>query len=104
MKTCLQQYRGKNTILKILFTLYPNPVKEIATLNYTLPVDGLVTIQIFNSIGAIVNTLLNESKTNGKYSISFNVNEFPLGIYIAKIKLHGKGFDQFHVLRFIVNR
>jgi hypothetical protein len=89
---------------ELLATLYPNPVKEIATLNYTLPVDGLVTIQVFNSIGAIVNTLLNESKTNGKYSINFNVNEFPPGMYIAKIKLHTNRIDQVRVIRFIVSR
>lgn len=89
---------------ELLMTIYPNPVKESATVNFSLPADGLVTIRIYNSIGTIVNDLLNEIKPGGKYSLNFDASTLPHGIYIAKITLHGNGFDQFHVFRFVVNK
>ncbi|MFZ0280034.1 MAG: T9SS type A sorting domain-containing protein, partial [Bacteroidales bacterium] len=84
--------------------IYPNPVNGLATLNYTIPGDGEVTVEVYNSIGAIINTLINEPKTTGKHTLNVDFSTLPRGMYMAKIKLHGNGPDQIRTVRFIVNK
>ncbi len=85
-------------------TLYPSPVSGLATVKFTLPADGKVSIQVFNTIGAVVKTLVNESKTSGNYTMEFDASSMPQGIYMAKISLRGTGPEQVHTIRFVVNR
>ncbi len=84
--------------------IYPNPVNGLATLNYTIPGDGEVTVEVYNSIGAIINTLVNEPNTTGKHTLSVDFSTLPRGMYMAKITLHGNGPDQIRTVRFIVNK
>lgn len=89
---------------ELLLKLYPNPVSGPATINYTLPTDGMVTIIIHNSIGTVISTILSEERTSGTYSVNFDAGTLPYGIYFVKIKLHGNHSDKVHILRFVVNR
>jgi serine protease AprX len=64
---------------------YPNPFNPSTTINFSVPVDGFVTIDIFNSLGEKVKTLINEVKTAGSYSVNFDAGGLASGIYIYKI-------------------
>ncbi len=58
-----------------LFTLhhnYPNPFNPITSLRYNLPEDGLVNITIYDMVGRIVKTLINDSQTAGFKSVQWN--------------------------------
>ncbi len=89
---------------ELWINVYPNPVKGVATMNYTIPGDGEVTIELYNSIGAIIKTLVNEPKTTGKHTMDVDFSSLPRGMYMAKIKLHGSVPDQVRTVRFIVNK
>ena len=51
---------------------YPNPFNPTTTIEYQIQKNDFVTIKIFNSIGQLVKTLINESKQSGEYSVIFD--------------------------------
>lgn len=65
---------------------YPNPFNPSTTIKYSVPVEGLVKIEIYNIIGAKVAEPVNEFKSAGNYSVTFNANDLSSGIYFYKIQ------------------
>ncbi|MBE0572422.1 MAG: T9SS type A sorting domain-containing protein, partial [Ignavibacteriaceae bacterium] len=64
---------------------FPNPFNPSTKINYSLPVEGFVTLDVYNSIGQKVATLVNETKTAGTYSVNFDASDLTSGIYFYKI-------------------
>jgi len=64
---------------------YPNPFNPQTKIAYTLPVDGFVTLKVFNIIGREVASLANENKKAGSYEIMFEGTGIASGIYICKM-------------------
>ncbi len=74
---------------------YPNPFNPITTIEYSVPQDGNVSIDIYNILGQKVNTLVNSVHSKGMYSIQWdgkdnNNKELPSGIYFYRISQNGK--------------
>ena len=70
---------------------YPNPFNPGTTIRYQLPEQQFVKIEIFNSLGEVVNTIVNQNQTAGEYSINWNGRNssgqsLASGIYIYRIK------------------
>jgi len=66
---------------------YPNPFKGYTTIDYQLPENGKVTIQVYNSLGQLVSSLVDANQNAGNYSIRMDGNNLMPGIYIAKLRL-----------------
>lgn len=64
---------------------YPNPFNPTTTISYNVPRKSFVTIRAYNILGEEVKNLVEEEKYAGKYSIVFNANNLPSGIYIIKM-------------------
>ena len=64
---------------------YPNPFNPSTKINYDLPYDGNVSIKLFDMSGKEVETLVNESKTAGYYSVNFNAAGLSSGVYFYSI-------------------
>ncbi len=65
---------------------YPNPFNAQTVIDFSLPKESMVTIEIFNLIGETVTTVVkDEKKTAGFYSIHFNAKDLPSGIYFYRI-------------------
>lgn len=64
---------------------YPNPFNPATTIEYSIPSDQFVEINLYNSIGEKVAALLNEYRSAGNYKITFNAGKLPSGIYIYQI-------------------
>lgn len=75
---------------------YPNPVHDVMNFNITLPVQEFVLLDIYNSIGQKVTTLVNETLSAGEHIIKWNSADKPglkSGIYFYKLSVGMESFD-----------
>jgi len=71
--------------------VYPNPFNPATTISYDLPVEGDVSIVIYDAIGQEIRQLVNNGHTAGRYSVQWDAKDalgrsVGSGVYIAKIK------------------
>jgi len=64
---------------------YPNPFNPVTHINFSIPEESKVSLKIYNSIGKEINTLVNEIKKPGNYSVTFNATNLSSGIYFYKL-------------------
>lgn len=65
---------------------YPNPFNPSTTIQYTLSDDSNVTVDIYNSIGRKVATLVNQEQQAGEYDVTFDATRFSSGIYFYRLQ------------------
>ena len=69
-----------------LFQNYPNPFNPSTTIQYDLPEDVKVVLEVFDIQGQKVKTLVNGFKKTGYYEVIFDGSHLASGVYIYKIK------------------
>jgi hypothetical protein len=69
----------------ILLSANPNPCYDQTTIAYTLPHEGLITLQICDVAGKDLETLAVENESAGSHSIIVNSSKLPAGIYFLKM-------------------
>ena len=65
---------------------YPNPFNPNTKIKYQVGNDGFVSLEVFNSLGEVVATLVNEIKQAGTYQMFFNGANLPSGVYVYILK------------------
>jgi hypothetical protein len=82
--------RDNNEIIQKSFSLlqnYPNPFNPSTTISYQLPVNGNVTLKVFNALGQEIKTLINGFQNAGFHSLLFTLSSsLPSGIYFYQLK------------------
>lgn len=68
-----------------LLSSYPNPFNPTAVISYTIREASPVTIDIFNITGAKISLLADKYHSAGTYEIEWNAENFPAGIYFARL-------------------
>jgi beta-glucanase (GH16 family) len=65
---------------------YPNPFNPSTSITYYLPKQSHVQIEVFNTLGQKVKTLVNKMQSAGKYSVIFDASDLASGVYIYRLK------------------
>ena len=65
---------------------YPNPFNPTTQINYAVKEDGFVEIKVYDLLGKVVATLVNENKPAGFYTVNFDASRLSSGIYLYTIK------------------
>ena len=60
---------------------YPNPVNTKTTISFSIKGNGLVTLDIYNSLGEKVANLVNQNMSIGTYTADFDASNLPSGTY-----------------------
>jgi hypothetical protein len=68
---------------------YPNPFNPTTKINYSIPYESSVKLEIFNYLGEKITTLVNDVKQKGNYEIEFNSYGLASGIYFYKLSTEG---------------
>ncbi len=79
----------QNGIIPTEFALsqnYPNPFNPTTTINYQIPTNSKVSLQIYDILGREVATLVNEVVNAGTYSTPFNSTRLASGVYFYRIE------------------
>jgi hypothetical protein len=64
---------------------YPNPFNPSTKISYTLPVDSKVSIKVYDILGKLVETLVDEQRVAGYYQEIFNAKNLSSGVYFYNI-------------------
>lgn len=64
---------------------FPNPFNPTTTINFSLPVEEVVTITIFDILGRVVQTPLHKRMNAGSYSLSVKMNDHSSGVYFYRM-------------------
>ncbi len=76
--------------LPLLSLARPNPASDVISLSYTLFDDALVTLDVLNMKGEVVQVLLAEtSRSAGEHSLSASVRTLPTGAYMLRLRANG---------------
>ena len=94
IETCVLVSNDESNQLPTAFSLYnnyPNPFNPMTTIRYNLPDDALVNITIYDMMGRVVKTLINDQQTTGYRSLQWNAtndNGAPVsaGLYLYTIE------------------
>lgn len=66
---------------------YPNPFNPTTTINYAVPVQSKVRLEVFDLVGRKVTELVNGPKSAGLYTINFDASQLASGLYIYRLQV-----------------
>ncbi len=81
---------------------YPNPSNPKSKIDYEIPVNGRVTIKLYNLLGQEVKTIVNEIKDAGYYTTEFDGSNLASGVYFYSISTEGRGQNFTKTLKMIL--
>jgi hypothetical protein len=74
----------------LFMTNYPNPFRSTTTISYSLPIDGNVSLVVYNKLGQVVETLVSTRQEAGTYKVEFGSADLTAGVYFYKIVVEGE--------------
>ena len=84
--TSVRKLKGDIPTAFALEQNYPNPLNLSTTIRYVLPTEALVTLNVFNLLGQVIATLVNEQQQAGSYQVQFDGKGFSSGVYFYRMK------------------
>ena len=64
---------------------YPNPFNPSTSIEYAVPVDAHITLEVFNALGQKVMELVNGRKSAGYHTETFDASGLSSGVYLYKL-------------------
>jgi len=69
----------------LLLTNYPNPFNPTTTIQYSLPEAGHVSIKLYNTLGQVVRTLVDQAESAGLHQVELNADDLASGVYYYRL-------------------
>jgi plastocyanin len=69
---------------------YPEPFNPSTTIRFNLPMDGAVSLEVFNLTGARVATLVHGYQAAGDHQVAFDASGLPSGLYVYRMNYAGQ--------------
>ena len=64
---------------------YPNPFNPTTILEFGVPVDSKVKVEVYNLLGQLIAVLVNEVRPAGYYKVTFGSQSMPSGVYFYRM-------------------
>ncbi len=72
-----------------LYQNYPNPFNPTTNIQFDLKESGHVSIQVFNTLGQIVATVVDRDMVAGRHDVTFDASSMASGLYMYRISVNG---------------
>jgi len=69
---------------------YPNPFNPTTNLEFGISDWGFVSLKVYDMLGNEIAVLVNENKPAGRYSVVWNAENYPSGVYFYKLSATGR--------------
>lgn len=79
------QHNGEIASSFALEQNYPNPFNPSTSIRFTVPVNTAVKLKVYDLTGQEIAVLLNESKSAGNYSVTWEASGYPSGVYFYEM-------------------
>jgi hypothetical protein len=80
---------------------YPNPFYGYTNINYSLPFEGEVTLEITSTLGTRVRTLVDATQPKGNYKVKFDTNELQPGVFMVTLRLRSNDDEQIRTIKIV---
>lgn len=64
---------------------YPNPFNPSTKIRFDLPKNSFAKLVVYDALGRVMETLINEQLNTGTYEVVWNADKFSSGVYYCKI-------------------
>ena len=64
---------------------YPNPFNPITNINFALPIETEISLEVYNLQGRIVEVLVSGNMESGNHSVTWNADNQASGVYLVKM-------------------
>ena len=82
------------------FEIFPNPANGFVKISFETPSQANYRLDLYDSMGSLVDNLLNKNVFSGSYQADYNVSNLSSGVYILRLQ-SATGSESF---RFVVTK
>lgn len=83
--TSVNDHRSQLPAQYALYQNYPNPCNPSTIISYQLPMNTLVTLKVYDELGRLVKTLVDDRQAAGTHSVTFNATSLSSGVYFYRL-------------------
>jgi hypothetical protein len=76
---------GLQPVTHLLVETYPNPFNPATELSFSLPASADVRLEVFDTSGDLVTTLVDDFRTAGVHTASFDASGLASGLYLYRL-------------------
>jgi hypothetical protein len=82
---------------------YPNPFSNVTEIDYMIPEEGDVLLDVSDMLGKSIGIIVNERQPAGNYKISFDGSSFADGMYLYRISVKGinRSFNKTRIMNIV---